>query len=256
VVALVAEPLDELESRRGEGTGKHRRISGGAASCSSRWAPTSSSLLRRSAVLARGSNGKFTLSAFTSIPSQPGFGAASHSRCACGDHDGHHHGAHVPTAVYVHLRVPGCDGYSTASRSCRSSSRRSSSSSVSCSGTDRAEGHPDCSPLFTWCSPCVRLPVARRRAAGHRPQDPRRGVALTRRPLVQHALARRAAESARCAPLRPPSSPWPWCSASSRWRASTSTRPSCLDRQLRARRRHVSTPCRCSRWSAPGCSCC
>lgn len=109
MVALVAEPLDELEvPAEEEGTGKHRRI---------RWwrgivlfAVGAYFIIPFYAALRfslEGSNGKFTLAAFTSIPSQPGFGAAFALSVRL---------AvittvitmvlMVPTAVYVHLRVP------------------------------------------------------------------------------------------------------------------------------------------------------
>jgi len=135
VVALVAEPLDELEvPAEEEGTGKHRRI---------RWwrgivlfAVGAYFIIPFYAALRfslEGSNGKFTLSAFTSIPSQPGFGAAFALSVRL---------AvittvitmvlMVPTAVYVHLRVPRLRRLFDGITVLRSSSRRSSSSSVSC----------------------------------------------------------------------------------------------------------------------------
>ena len=91
----------------------------------------------------------------------------------------------VPTAVYVHLSCRRCDGSWTSSRSCRSSSRRSCSSSASRRGTALAEGLAlPAEPHLCRPRHALRLPLARRRALGDRPQDPCGGLAVARRKWV------------------------------------------------------------------------
>ena len=129
----------------------------------------------------------------------------------------------LPTALWVHLRLPKARRSSRSSPCCRTWCRRSPSSPgvIGVFQATRAVvlPHPTTLlvPVLRGAGDAVHVPGARRRDPGHRPAHPGRRLAVARRRLGHHAVPRADPQPARRARRRRRSSRPPSCSASSRW---------------------------------------